>query len=75
MDENNQYGYAMTKPLPYGCIKIPSLGDFNRTLDSVSHDGNIGHIFTVDIKFHKINEKTFLFNEIYPPSFEKDKTS
>ena len=55
MDENNQYGYAMTKPLPYGCIKIPSLGEFNRTLDSVSHDGNIGHIFTVDIKFHKIN--------------------
>ena len=21
MDENNQYGNAMTKPLPYGCIK------------------------------------------------------
>ena len=21
MDENNQYGHAMTKPLPYGCIK------------------------------------------------------
>ena len=21
MDENNQYGKAMTKPLPYGCIK------------------------------------------------------
>ena len=21
MDENNQYGQAMTKPLPYGCIK------------------------------------------------------
>ena len=21
MDENNQYGFAMTKPLPYGCIK------------------------------------------------------
>ena len=20
MDENNQYGMAMTKPLPYGCI-------------------------------------------------------
>ena len=27
MDENNQYGVAMTKPLPYGCIikkKLPS---------------------------------------------------
>ena len=21
MDENNQYGMAMTRPLPYGCIK------------------------------------------------------
>ena len=21
MDENSQYGMAMTKPLPYGCIK------------------------------------------------------
>ena len=21
MDENNQYGMATTKPLPYGCIK------------------------------------------------------
>ena len=21
MDQNNQYGQAMTKPLPYGCIK------------------------------------------------------
>ena len=21
MDENNQYGFAMTKPLAYGCIK------------------------------------------------------
>ena len=22
MDENNQYGNAMTNPLPYGCIKM-----------------------------------------------------
>ena len=29
MDENNQYGQAMTKPLPYGCIRkqkeVPTL--------------------------------------------------
>ena len=35
MDENNQYGQAMTKPLPYGCIKkqehIPSISEFNKT--------------------------------------------
>ena len=31
----------MTKPLPYGCIKkqnaVPSLTEFNRTLDKISH--------------------------------------
>ena len=67
MDENNQYGQVMTKPLPYGCIKIqehpPSLFEFNKTLDKISHDDKIGQLFIVDIKF--------LFNEIYPPVFEK----
>ena len=77
MDENNQYGMTMTKPLPYGCIKkqdtVPSLTEFNRILDKISHEDKISHLFTVDIKFHNINEKTLLFNEIYPPIFEKNK--
>ena len=31
MDENNQYGFAMTKPLPYGCIKKKEkIADFGR---------------------------------------------
>ena len=25
MGENNQYGFAMTKPLPYGCIKVKKI--------------------------------------------------
>ena len=33
MDENNQYGNVMMKPLPYGCIKkmtkIPTLSRYN----------------------------------------------
>ena len=77
VNENNQYGQAMTKPLPYGCIKkqehLPSLTEFNRILDEIdkiSHADNIGHLFIVDIKFNDINPKT-LFNEIYPPIFEK----
>ena len=77
IDENNQYGQAMTKPLPYGCIKkqkeIPTLTQFNKILNSVSQEDNIGQIFTVDIKFHNINEKTLLFNKIYLPIFEKIK--
>ena len=46
MDENNQYGQAMTKPLPYGCIKRqehpPSLLEFNKILDRISHEDKIG---------------------------------
>ena len=77
MDKNNQYGQAMTKPLPYGCIKKqktpPSLLEFNKILDRISHDDNIEHLFIVDIKFHNKNPKTMLFNEIYPPIFERIK--
>ena len=76
MDENNQYGTAMTKPLPFGCIKkkekSPTPVEFSSILDSLSLDDNIGHLFIVDIKFHDVNPKT-LFNELYPPIFEKDK--
>ena len=46
---------------------MPTLTEFNRILDSISHDDKIGHLFTV------ITEKTLLFNEIYPPIFEKNK--
>ena len=63
MDENNQYGNTMTKPLPYGCIKRQ---------EKISKI-NIGHLFLVDIKFHKMNEKTLLFNELYTLLFEKNK--
>ena len=77
MDENNQYWQAMTKPLSYGCIKkqehVPSITEFNKILDKMSHEDNIGHLFIVDIKFHDVNPKTLLFNEIYPPVFEKNK--
>ena len=77
MDENNQYGQAMTKPLPYGCIEKqehpPSLLEFNKILDKISHDNKIGHLFIVDIKFHDKNSKTLLFNEIFPPIFEKNR--
>ena len=76
-DENNQYGQAMTKPLPYGCIKrkdkILSLDELPALLASVTLDDTIGHLLTVDIEFSDINSKTLLFNEIYLPIFEKNK--
>ena len=67
MDENNQYGQAMTKPLSYGCIKkqehVPGMTEFNKILDKISHDNNIGHLLIVDIKFHSVSPKTLLFND------------
>ena len=53
--------------------KVPTLTKFNRILDTISHEDKIGHLFTVGIKFHDINEKTLLFNEFQPPIFEKNK--
>ena len=52
LDENNQYGYAMTKPMPTGCIKEnnnPSWLKFNLLLETVTLEDKIGHLFIVDI--------------------------
>ena len=77
MDENNQHGQAMTKPLPYGFIKkkkkVLSLEELPDFLKSVTLDDKIGHLFTIDIEFTDINAKTLFFHEIYPPIFEKNK--
>ena len=70
MDENNQYGNAMT----HGCIKkqenIPSLREFNMILNKLLHTDKIGYLFIADVKVHVKNEKTVLFNEIYTPIFD-----
>ena len=68
MDENNQFDMAMTKPLPYSCIKkqdqLLSLMEFTKIINEISYEGTVGHLFIVDIKFNDINSKTLLFNEI-----------
>ena len=74
MDENNQYGFAMTKPLPYSCIKkkenLPALEELAVLLENVTLEDKLGHLSVVDITFADINKKALLFNEIYPPIFE-----
>ena len=45
----------------------------NKILDKIPYDDKIGYLSIVDIKFHNKNPKTLLFNEIYPPAFEKNK--
>ena len=53
MDEINQYGQAMTKPLPYGCIKkqkhVSSILEFNAILDRISHKNSIGCLLPVTL--------------------------
>ena len=76
LDENNQYGFAMTKPMPTGCIKennSPSWLTFNLLLETVTLEDKIGHLFIVDIKFDTENadERKYLYNEIFPPIIEK----
>ena len=79
LDENNQYGNAMTKPLPTGCIKDNndlSWETFNFLLETVSFNDTIGHLYVVDIEFDVKNatKKEFGYNEICPPIIEKQKT-
>ena len=78
LDENNQYGYAMTRPMPTGCIKqnnSPSWLQFNLLLEKVSFEDLICHLFIVDIEFDEKNasEKQYMYNEIFPPIIEKEK--
>ena len=77
MEENNQYGNAMTKSLPTDSIKnskkLPTMREFNLILQGISDTDKVGHLFIVDIEFDYKNasEKELFFNEIYTPIFEK----
>ena len=77
-DENNQYGFAMTRPMPTGCIKqntLPTWSTFNLLLEKVSLEDKIGHLFVVDIEFdfENASHRQLIYNEIFPPIIEKKK--
>ena len=79
LDENNQYGNGMTKPLSTGCIKDDNdtcWETFNFLLESVSFEDKIGHLYIADLEFDFKNatEREYAYNEIYPPIIEKQKT-
>ena len=74
MDENNQYGNAMTNPLPYGCIKMEqnlSLYQFDKILNNISHENKIGHLFIVDEKKFQTKKKKPCFLTKYIRTFLK----
>ena len=78
LDENNQYGHGMTKPLPTGCIKdngYISWEVFNFLLENLSFEDTIGLLYIVDIEFDIKNAtERNACNEIYPLIIEKQKT-
>ena len=54
LDENNQHGFPMTKPIPTDCIKEKepsSWLDFYILLETVDLDDSIGYLSIVDIFF------------------------
>ena len=76
LDENNQYGNGMTKPLPTGCIKDNddiSWKKFKFLLEKVSFEDTIGHLYIGDIEFDIKNatKRQFANNEIFLPIIEK----
>ena len=74
-DENNQYGFAMTKPMAIGSIKdkSPSWAEFNLLMEKVTLDDPIGHLFLVDIEFdhEHATDTQIMYNEMMPPIIEK----
>ena len=76
LDENNQYGYGMTKPMPTGCIKKepqPMWRTFNILLERVDLNDPTGHLLVVNVSFdyEKATPWQRIYNEIYPPIIEQ----
>ena len=74
MDENNQYGQAMTKPLLTGCIKeknsIRNWCQFNLIIEKISSKDKIGHLFIIGIE---LDLKRWEKKSLYLPVFDKNK--
>ena len=54
LDENNQYGFAMTKPLPISVFKKQSdrnMETLENSLENFDPNAKIGEVFVVDIQF------------------------
>lgn len=74
MTKKKQYGFAMAKPLPIGCIKNtpPFWLKFSLMIKTVDSDGDIGHLILIDIEFNEkdATEQT-MYSDIFPPIIEK----
>ena len=75
-DENNQYDFAMTKPMPVGAIKEREAywTEYNLLFEKISLNDKKGHIFVVDIEFDYLHatDCQIMYNELLPPFIEKN---
>ena len=77
-DENSQYGFAMKKPLPTGCIKERKETSFfflfNLLFETAILKDRIGQLFVINIQFSKSKacNRQIIYNEIFSPIIEKD---
>ena len=77
LDENNQYGYSMTKPLPTGCIKQdPDIiwRTFNLLLERVSLEDSIGYLFKVALSLiiiTQVQNKEFIMKFTHQSQINK----
>ena len=66
--ENNQYGFAMTKPLPIGIFKkelFVSLNILNKSIKNFNPSAKIGNIFITDIEFDANDDPRIkMYNEV-----------
>ena len=69
LNENNQYGFAMTKPLPIGISKKqsdPNMETLENSLKNFDPNAKIGEVFVVDIQFDAYDDpRKRIYNEIY----------
>lgn len=74
LDENNQFGFAMTKPLPIGVFKCKqevSMEILDNSVDRFDPNSKIGEIFVVDIEFDSYDvPREKMYNEVFPCIFE-----
>ena len=77
-DENNQYGFGMTKPMPTGCIKETAfLVRFSHSFKNCWFRWFQWTSFYCWYMFwwkKNATKKQLLYNEIFPPIIEKQKT-
>ena len=80
LDENNQYGFAMAKPLPIGVFKKEPHIDMDILHEAIKNfnpNAKIGEIFVVDIEFSAYNDpREKMYHEVFPCIFKpKSKVS